>query len=94
MNDKAKPALTTFANPFFVDQRPGSRVAPLWGQVRPGNPCITVQRRKAGSRRWTTMKMLSTNAGGYWTLSQTVNATTDYRFHWQPTDPTRRRPAR
>ena len=36
VNDKAKPAFKTFANPFFIDQRPGSRSARLWGQVRPG----------------------------------------------------------
>ena len=35
-NDKPKPALKSFANPFFIDQRPGSRSARLWGQVRPG----------------------------------------------------------
>ena len=48
-SDKAKPSLATFANPFVIDQRPGSRTARLWGQVRPGNAhSVTVQRRKAG----------------------------------------------
>ena len=51
VNDKAKPAFKTFANPFFIDQRPGSRSARLWGQVRPGvTHRVTVQRRKAGTR--------------------------------------------
>jgi hypothetical protein len=88
VNDKAKPAFKTFANPFFIDQRPGSRSARLWGQVRPGvTHQVTVQRRRAGSRSWTTVKVLSTNGSGYWTLRQTVTATADYRFRWQPEDP-------
>jgi hypothetical protein len=85
--DSAKPSLASFANPFVVDQRPGSRSVRLWGQVRPGDTHrVTVQRRKRGSTRWTTVKSLSTNASGYWKLTQTVTATTDYRFRWQPTD--------
>jgi hypothetical protein len=31
--------------------------------------------------------VLSTNGSGYWTLRQTVTATADYRFRWQPEDP-------
>ena len=45
-----------------------------------------MQRRKPGAKRWTTVKSLSTNAAGFWKLTQTLNATTDYRFTWQPTD--------
>jgi hypothetical protein len=86
-NDKAKPSLKSFANPFFIAQRPRSRVARLWGQVRPGETHrVTVQRRKRGATRWTKVKTLSTNGAGYWKLTQTVNTTTDYRFSWQPTD--------
>jgi hypothetical protein len=85
--DKAKPSLKSFANPFFISQRPGSRTARLWGQVRPGDGHrVTVQRRKRGSTRWTTVRTLSTNSSGYWKLTQTVATTTDYRFRWQPTD--------
>jgi len=86
VNDKPKPALRSFANPFFIFQRTHSRAARLWGQVRPGvtHP-VTVQRRRPGGR-WTTVKVLTTTGSGYWTLNQTVKATTDYRFTWQPTD--------
>jgi hypothetical protein len=87
-DDRAKPSLRTFANPFFIDQKPGSRAARLWGQVRPGiTHEVTVQRRKAGSTRWTKVRVITTNGDGYWTLNQTVSATTDYRFRWQPQDP-------
>jgi hypothetical protein len=85
--DNAKPSLKSFANPFVVDQKPGSRSARLWGQVRPGvTHRITVQRRKPGAKRWTTVRTLTTNGLGYWKLTQTVRTTTDYRFTWQPTD--------
>jgi hypothetical protein len=86
VNDKAKPSLKSFANPFFISQRPNSRSARLWGQVRPGiTHRVTVRRRKPGGH-WTTVKVLTTNGSGYWKLNQTVNATTEYRFTWQPTD--------
>jgi hypothetical protein len=86
-DDRAKPSLTSFANPFFIDQRPGHRAARLWGQVRPGvTHSVTVQRRAPGKRTWTKVRTLSTNGDGYWTLNQTVRVTTDFRFTWQPTD--------
>jgi hypothetical protein len=86
-NDAAKPSLRSFANPFFIDHKSGSRMARLWGQVRPGvTHRVTVQRRRAGSTRWITVRVLGTNGDGYWTLKQTVTRTTDYRFRWQPTD--------
>jgi hypothetical protein len=86
-DDRAKPSLRSFSNPFFIDQRPGSRRARLWGQVRPGiTHRVAVQRRKAGRTRWTTVRVVTTNGDGYWNLNQTVSATTDYRFRWQPTD--------
>jgi hypothetical protein len=88
VSDKAKPSLRTFANPFFIDQRPRSRQVRLWGQVRPGTSHrVTVQRRKRGAKRWTKVRTLTTNGYGYWRLTQTVGSTTDYRFQWQPTDP-------
>ena len=86
-DDRAKPSLTTFVNPFFIQQRRNSRVARLWGQVRPGvTHAVTVQRRRPGTKRWTTVRRLTTNGDGYWTLKRTVAGTTDYRFTWQPTD--------
>jgi hypothetical protein len=87
VSDKPKTSLRTFANPFFISQRAGSRSARLWGQVRPGvTHQVTVQRRKAGTKRWTRVRPLTTNGSGYWKLTQTVTATTEYRFTWQPTD--------
>ena len=94
-NDKPKPALKSFANPYFIDQRPGSRSARLWGQVRPGvTHQVTVQRRRAGSRRWTTVKVLSTNGSGLWTLRRRSRGPlTTASAGSRPTSTTRR-PAR
>jgi hypothetical protein len=87
-DDRSKPSLRSFSNPFFIDQRPGHRAARLWGQVRPGiTHRVTVQRRRPGTGRWVTVRALTTNGDGYWTLNQTVELTTDYRFTWLPTDP-------
>jgi len=87
VSGKAKPSLATFANPFFIADKPRSRTVRLWGQVRPGvSHTVTVERRKPGTRSWTRVRQLVTNGDGYWTLSRTVTATTDYRFTWQPTD--------
>ena len=85
VSDKAKPSLATFANPFFVDQRPGSRAPDSGGRcARTGTtsrwsaaaPAASAGRRSGPA----------TNGAGYWKLTQTVKATTDYRFSWQPTD--------
>ncbi|MEA2277504.1 MAG: hypothetical protein QOC78_2464 [Solirubrobacteraceae bacterium] len=85
---RPKPSLRSFANPFFVSLPRGSRRALLWGQVRPGLAhVVTVERRRPGTKGWTTIRRLSTNADGYWTLRQTVSAPTQFRFTWQPTDP-------
>jgi len=86
-NGRAKPALRTFASPFWVDVRPGSGQARLWGQVRPGTShTVTVQRRRPGTKRWTTVRNVVTDGRGFWTLRQGVRSPTEYRFTWQPLD--------
>jgi hypothetical protein len=87
VDDRPKPSLKTFPNPFYVSQRPGTRSARLWGQVRPGTSHrVTIQRRKPGSKRWVVVRMLTTSGSGYWKLNRTVTGPLDYRFTWQPTD--------
>jgi hypothetical protein len=84
-NDAAKPSLATFANPFFLGQRRGSRRIVLWGQVRPGvSHRITVQRRKIGTQAWTPLRILSTDGNGYWSLALTPRTRAEFRFTWQP----------
>jgi hypothetical protein len=82
-DDRPKPSLATFPNPFAVHVL--GRTATLWGQVRPGGAhSVTVQRRRPGTTRWVTLRTLSTNALGFWSLRQTLNTSQQFRFTWQP----------
>ncbi len=84
-DDRPKPALASFPNPFDVSV--SRRTATLWGQVRPGaSHVVTVQRRRPGTTRWITLRTLSTNAGGYWSLRRVLATPQQFRFLWQPDD--------
>ena len=84
-DDRPKPALRGFPHPFWADQTVARHSARLWGQVRPGGShAVTVQRRAAGSTRWTTIRTLRTDGRGVFTLRVAVTRRVDYRFTWQP----------
>jgi hypothetical protein len=88
VNDRPKPALRGFAQPFWADQTPRSRVARLWGQVRPGGAhTVTVQRRTPGAARWIAVRRVRTDARGVFTMRVTVRRRLDYRFTWRPEGP-------
>jgi hypothetical protein len=83
--DRAKPALRAFPQPFWADTTIAPRAARLWGQVRPGGAhTVSVQRRIAGSSRWTTVRRLRTSGRGFFALRVGVTRRADYRFTWQP----------
>jgi hypothetical protein len=83
--DRAKPALRGFPQPFWADQTVARRAARLWGQVRPGGShVVSVQRRAAGSGRFTTIRRLRTDARGFFAVRVRVTRRVDYRFTWQP----------
>jgi hypothetical protein len=85
IDDRPKPALRGFPQPFWADQTIGRRAARLWGQVRPGGAhAVSIQRRTAGSARWTTIRSLRTDARGFFALRVRVTRRVDYRFTWQP----------
>jgi hypothetical protein len=76
-NGKAKPALKHFRMPFAIDAARNR----LWGQVRDGGRHhVTVQQRKAGSSRWSTIKRPSTDSRGYWILQRKLRPGYGYRF--------------
>jgi hypothetical protein len=82
--ERAKPALRGFPQPFWVDQAPRSRVARLWGQVRPGGSHdVSVQRRTVGAGRWVTFRRLRTDGRGAFALRFTVTRRSDLRFAWR-----------
>jgi hypothetical protein len=101
-DDRPKPALRGFPQPFWADQTLARRAARLWGQVRPGGShAVSVQRRSPGSARWTTIRRLRTDGRGVFTLRVAVTRRADYRFTWRPSpgavrasDPRRVAPAR
>jgi hypothetical protein len=84
-DDRPKPALRGFPQPFWADQTIGRTLARLWGQVRPGGAhAVSVQRSTPGSGRWTTIRRLRTDARGFFALRVRVTRRVDYRFTWQP----------
>ena len=56
----------------------------LWGLARPatGTTKVTVLIRKRGASRYSTLKTVTTNSRGYWTLSSSV-AGTYWRVRWK-----------
>jgi hypothetical protein len=85
VDDRPKPALRGFPQPFWADPGVGRGVARLWGQVRPGGAhAVAVQRRAAGSSRWTTVRTLRTDGRGFFVLRVRVTGRVGYRFTWQP----------
>jgi hypothetical protein len=84
-DDRPKPALRGFPQPFWADPTVGRRVARLWGQVRPGSAhAVTVQRRTPGTARWSTVRRPQTDGRGFFALRVRVTRRIEYRFAWQP----------
>jgi hypothetical protein len=84
-DERAKPALRSFPQPFWADQTIARGAARLWGQVRPGGAHeVAIQRRTPGSARWTTARRLRTDARGFFALRVAVTRRVDYRFTWDP----------
>jgi hypothetical protein len=74
---RAKPALSTFRHPFWVDVQPGLRMATFWGQVRPGG-ATTVRLLRGG----TVIATVRTDTGGAWTAHRLVTARGTYHFEY------------
>ena len=64
-------------------RKTGSRYS-LWGLARPatGKTKVTVLIRKKGSSRYSTLKTVTTNSRGYWTLTSSVVGTY-WRVRWK-----------
>lgn len=79
VDGRPKPALAVFPHPFFVQLKPGSRSALLWGQVRPGGAWdVTLERRTATG--WTAIAKLRTDVAGYFSRRVSVTRRTTFRF--------------
>ncbi len=61
---RAKPALGTFASPFWAHRR-DRRTVRVWGQVRPGGASDVRIERTSSSGRWVRAATVRTDARGY-----------------------------
>jgi hypothetical protein len=81
-DSRPKPALSAFANPFFVQARPGDATVTLWGQVRPGDAHeVNIERRLPG-RAWRTLETLETDPFGAFTTALTLPGVAELRFSY------------
>jgi hypothetical protein len=84
VDDRPKPALRGFPQPFWAQPLGTGRTARLWGQVRPGGAHdVSLQRRAPGAATWTTFRRMRTTTRGFFTLRVAVNRRLDYRFTWR-----------
>jgi hypothetical protein len=81
---RPKPLAKAFPNPFWVDLPRGSKSATIWGQVRPGDVAtqVTIQTQSPGAGSWTTLKKVTTNALGYFSLKKLVTKPASFRFRY------------
>jgi hypothetical protein len=81
LNGKPKPLYFGFPVPLTVSK--SGHGFSLWGLVRPttGATKVTVLVQSKGSHKYKTLKTVTTNSGGYWTLhSSTAGAR--WRVRW------------
>ena len=88
-DSRPKPALSAFANPFFVQARPGDATVELWGQVRPGDAHeVSIERRLPG-HPWRTLETIETDPFGTFTTQLTLPGLAELRFAYVVADSTR-----
>jgi hypothetical protein len=82
VNGKPKPLYTAWPVPLVVTKT--SHGYSLWGLVRPatGRTKVTVLVRKKGSSAYRTLKSVSTDSHGYWTLGSSVKGLS-WRVMWK-----------
>lgn len=82
VDGRAKPLLSVFPNPFFVDVRPGLRLATFWGQVRPGG-AATVRIRRGTAL----VRTVQTNAAGLFRVRLPVTERATYHYDYDAPGP-------
>jgi hypothetical protein len=79
-DSRPKPALTAFANPFWVIARPGSAEVTAWGQVRPGAEHeVSIERRLPG-REWRPLAAIETDPFGTFSRRLELPPSAELRF--------------
>jgi hypothetical protein len=77
---RPKPALAAFANPFWIEARPGLAGAIVWGQVRPGDAHFVRLERRLPGRAWRSLGTLLTDAYGTFTQQLVLPRAAQLRF--------------
>jgi hypothetical protein len=82
LNGSPKPLYFGWPVPLTVSKR--GRSFSLWGLVRPANgpTKVTVLVAPRGSRRYRTLRTVSTDGAGYWTLSSSTRGV-HWRVRWR-----------
>jgi hypothetical protein len=83
---REKPAYNGFRLPLAVEVYGGNDV--LWGLVRPyrQQTKVTIERRHAGSKKWTVLKTLNTTSTGVYALKTAHRDGQHYRVRWTSPD--------
>jgi hypothetical protein len=90
---RPKPVLDAFANPFWVQARPGLATVTLWGQVRPGDAhTVSIERRLPG-RAWRALEDVPTDDFGVFTTDLVLPGEAELRFAYTVPDLLRTRTA-
>jgi hypothetical protein len=82
-DSRAKPALSAFAAPFWVQARPGQAGVTLWGQVRPGGAHTVSLERRLPGRAWRTLETVQTDAFGAFTAQLVLPGAAELRFSYE-----------
>ena len=82
LNGKPKPLYFGFPVPLTVTK--SGHGFSLWGLVRPatGATKVTVLVQPKGSHKYKTLKTVTTNSGGYWTLRSSTKGAR-WRVQWK-----------
>jgi hypothetical protein len=81
-NGKPKPAYSAFASPLAAE-RYGNRDV-LWGRIRPEPTTVkvTMQVKRKGQRKWSTLRKLTTTSRGVFGLSTRHRSGQRFRVRW------------
>ncbi len=82
---RKKPLRDAFPNVFWVDLPKGTKVATVWGQVRPGgSAAVTVQKKNGSS--WSPLRSLTTDSRGYFVFTTPIAKKTSLRYRYSMAD--------
>jgi hypothetical protein len=79
-DSRAKPALRAFANPFWVQARPGDPFVTVWGQARAGGEHTVSLERRLPGRAWRTLMTVESDAFGAFTTRLELPGIAELRF--------------